>query len=154
MWMTSVCGPEAANLLPGGTTGHMLQKMPEKRFAQILNCPKKGRKLYDELRAEMERRKLWWTSVWFLFGSSVCTLVRLVSVSLVSVSVWFLFLLDLFFPAILQSRCISPPFPVFPNSSRTPLNLLAEFFEKCQKADWSVSLFSVLIVIVLSIKCF
>lgn len=54
-WIQSLCGPEATNLLPAGTTGHMLVRMPEQRFVQLLGDPKKGRKLYDALRAEMDR---------------------------------------------------------------------------------------------------
>jgi len=35
-WIQSLCGPEATNLLPVGTTGHMLVRMPEQRFTQLL----------------------------------------------------------------------------------------------------------------------
>ncbi|CAD7936675.1 unnamed protein product [Amoebophrya sp. A120] len=56
-WLQSICGPEASSLLPAGTTGHMLVRMPEQRFVQLLGCARKGRKLYDALREEISAAK-------------------------------------------------------------------------------------------------
>ncbi|CAD7959783.1 unnamed protein product [Amoebophrya sp. A25] len=56
-WLHSICGPEASTLLPAGTTGHMLVRMPEQRFVQLFGCARKGRKLYDALRDEIAAAK-------------------------------------------------------------------------------------------------
>ena len=56
-WLQSICGPDSKDLLPKGTTGHMLVRMPEQRFVQLLGCARKGRKLYIALHEEINATK-------------------------------------------------------------------------------------------------